>query len=301
MAEEPGKQQKGNEPAGLTEAAGAIVTIAREAFQGLPPNHRIVVALAAFLAIVMMSVGVLLGVAGALPAWAIIVLFCVAVLFFVFALGFLFASDRLAARAKEPSKSLNCRRVPTYPLADEALSKLHDALEVIQTQAHVAISRKSPAVESKAVRANIFLLAKTEQGEYKLVIHPRLHVNMEYAPEWNIQLSPGQGATGIAFQRNNARLTRRLPTQQGEWDASFEMTDELKSIIHPDLKWILTLPLTPPGQFQPLGILNIDGLVDITDDNLLLGVASEIREPMEVIASYLDLQPSICIDVDLLE
>ena len=70
---------------------------------------KVMVALAAFAAILLLSVDIILGFAGKLPPWAIILLFIVSLLFFVFIAVLLVRSE---SRKKPPS---TCRHVPIYP------------------------------------------------------------------------------------------------------------------------------------------------------------------------------------------
>ena len=75
------------------------------------------------------------------------------------------------------------------------------------------------------------------------------------------------------------------------------MTDGLKAIIHKDLKWIVSMPLIPVGKFKSLGVLNIDGIADVERDELLLNLGAAVGDAVLEVANYLELQPSICVDL----
>ena len=78
------------------------------------------------------------------------------------------------------------------------------------------------------------------------------------------------------------------------------MTPELSAQIHKRLKWIVTFPLLRPNTNEAVGVLNIDGLTALPDDDLLNIIASSIRNKVEVIANSLLLQRSICVGIDQL-
>ena len=147
------------------------------------------------------------------------------------------------------------------------------------------------------MRTNIFLLARTQNNDYKLVIHPDLGINMNFLPEWDTQFKIGQGSTGQAFKNNSPGLTRRKSDKAGQWDKVQEMSEELKAKIDKNLKWLLSIPLTPPGQFEPLGVLNIDGLGAIKEDGPIFEAGAAVRNAVTEVAKYLDLQPYICVDL----
>ena len=281
-------------PGGYLEAVKAIVSITKDAFKGLPPTTRAIVTLASFVAILLLAIDIILGFAGKLPAWSITLLFIISLLFFAFVAILLVTSE---SRKKIHS---TCRRVPIYPLREEALKFLEAALQEIRLQAYESIATRVPGLAIESVRANIFLLARTEKNDYKLVIHRRLCVNMNHSPEWNIQFAPGQGATGRAFKMNTAGLTRRMSDKAGQWERILEMTNELKTVVHKDLKWIVSMPLIPTAKFESLGVLNIDGIAPVDSDEVLLNVGGEVREALSAVADYLELQPSLCVDMEQL-
>ena len=46
------------------------------------------------------------------------------------------------------------------------------------------------------------------------------------------------------------------------------MTPELSAQIHKRLKWIVSFPLLRPNTNDAVGVLNIDGLTPLPDDDL---------------------------------
>ena len=123
---------------------------------------------------------------------------------------------------------------------------------------------------------------------------------MKYPPELGLQFSIGQGATGVAYRDGTYQLTRRLAAPKGEWDHKLQMTSELNAQIHKRLKWIVSFPLLIQNTNEAVGVLNIDGLTDVPDDDLLNAVASSVGKNVEVIANHLSLQLSICVGSDQL-
>jgi hypothetical protein len=255
-------------------------------------------------AIVAMSFGVVmfigLGLVGSvlLPAWAIVIMFSVgAVLIFATA-GMLVIIER------EAKAQFRCRNIPTFPLDDATRSVIAAALEEIRADAAAQLLADAN-ITYNDIRANIFLLAQViggaADGTWKLVIHPDFAINMTHPPELQLQFSIGQGATGVAYRDGTYHLTRRLVApKEGEWEQKFQMTPELSAQIHKRLKWIVTFPLLRPNTNEALGVLNIDGLTDVPDDDLLNTIASKIQHKVDVIGNNLSLQRSICVGIDQL-
>jgi hypothetical protein len=198
-----------------------------------------------------------------------------------------------------------CRHVPVYPPDDETRRAIRAGLEEIRTDVAEQLREKDPNFPDNDIRANIFLLAQivggTGDGTWKLVIHRELAINMNHPPELQLQLSIGQGATGLAYHDGTYQLTRRLAAQKkGQWERKYQMTPELSAQIHKRLKWIISFPLLRPNTNEAVGVLNIDSLTDVPDDELLNAVASSVRFKVEVIANHLSLQRSICVGIEQL-
>jgi len=194
-----------------------------------------------------------------------------------------------------------CRHIPIFPLAAQVCNEIKAALGEIRQDAADQIREKNSGIPDDKIRANIFLLAQVQggsaDGKWKLVIPKDLSINMNHPPERQLQFSVGQGASGVSFRDGTFQLTRRQTTGEGDWDRKFQMTTQLDEQIHKNLKWIVSLPLLMPNTMNALGVLNIDGLEDVTDDNLLYGIASRLGDKVDVIAKTLSLQPSTCVAI----
>ena len=144
------------------------------------------------------------------------------------------------------------------PVFESVLAVLGDA----RSKLYVFLKQSSEALSDDQVRANIFSPTyggSGDPGDYQLRIYPGLHLNMELPKEREISFQPKQGATGQAFEEGLKIVTQTLENGDGDWDEKFNMTEELSERVHPDLKWIISMPLTA-GKEQPIGVLNIDGL-----------------------------------------
>ena len=110
------------------------------------------------------------------------------------------------------------------------------------------------------VRANIFRpWPSSTPGGYILRIYPGLHLNMNHQPELGITFEPRRGATGKVFESGQALVTQRIASSSTGWDKVFRLTSKHASIVHPDLQWIISMPLKT-GRGRPIGVMNIDGL-----------------------------------------
>lgn len=256
-------------------------------------------------AIVAMGLGAVmfigLGLVGsvALPAWAIVSMFSFGALL-IFATAAMSLVIERSVRAP-----FRCRNIPVFPPDDLTREAINAGLEEIRKDVAVQLRSQLPNFPDEDIRANIFLLAQvvggTADGTWKLVIHPDFAINMNHPPELQLQLHIGQGAAGVAYRDGTYQLTRRLSAlRKGQWERRFHMTPELTAQIHKRLKWIVSFPLLRPNTREAVGVLNIDGLTDVPDDDLLNNVASSIREQVEVIANHLSLQRSTCVGIDQL-
>lgn len=245
-----------------------------------------------------------LGLVGsvALPAWAVVSMFALGTLLIFGTAGMLLAVERSV------TAPFRCRHVPVFPPDDNTRAAIKAGLEEVRKDAAEQIRAKVSGVPDDDIRANIFLLAHVvggpADGTWKLVIHPDFAINMRHPAECQLQLNIGQGATGVAYRDGTFQLTRRLATPKrgewDEWDEHFQMNAVLEAQIHRRLKWIISFPLLRPGTSDAVGVLNIDGLADVPDDDLLNAVASSVRNKVEVIANHLCLQRSVCVGIDQL-
>jgi hypothetical protein len=267
------------------------------AFPLATTGQKTIIAAMGLLVVMFMSLP-LIG-KGALPAWALFSSFALAaVLVIALALVLLIIERSVAS-------SYRCRHVPIYPLSAEVRGPIHRALEEIRKDAVEQICKTHPSITDDQIRANIFLLAKIQggasDGQWKLVIQPDFAINMNHPGERQLQFAIGQGATGVAYRDGTYQLTRRRQSPKGSWDIKFQMTPELEAIVEARLMWIISFPLLIPNTTgEAVGVLNIDGLSEVADDDLLNKLATSVRGKVDIIGEALSLQPATCIGFDQL-
>jgi len=107
-------------------------------------------------------------------------------------------------------------------------------------------------IDPELVRANIFEL---KDGHLALV--PDLTSNMSDRPdELTLTVEPGEGAAGMAYAKGEPVLA----LGEAGWGGYLVGLEQAHK-PHPDLKWILSLPVPPRSAAeQPLFVLNVDGL-----------------------------------------
>jgi hypothetical protein len=265
------------------------------AFPLATTGQKAIIAAMAFL--VVMFLGLPLLGKGALPPWAVVLSFIIVAILVIALASMLLMIERSAA------SSYRCRHVPIYPPCAAVREPIRSALEEIRKDAVAQICRVHEGITDEQIRANIFLLARIQggasDGQWKLVIQPDFAINMNHPGERQLQFAVGQGATGVAYRDGTYQLTRRKPSPKGRWDLKFKMTPELDAIVEPRLKWIISFPLLMPNTTgDAVGVLNIDGLNDVADDDVLNKLATSIRGKVDTIGETLSLQPATCIGFD---
>jgi len=183
--------------------------------------------------------------------------------------------------------------------------RIADDLEIAPLDAFNQLSTKIPNLKDEDIRANIFLLARIQggqsDGKWKLVIHDDFAINMNLPSERQLQFFVGQGSTGMAYRDGAYQLTRRQRSSAGNWEVKFQLTSDLEAQIEPRLKWIVSFPLLRPNTTsEAVGVLNVDGLADVADDDLLNKLATSVREKVDEIAKTMSLQASTCVGFDQL-
>jgi hypothetical protein len=152
---------------------------------------------------------------------------------------------------------------------DAVRSTLEDARRTVRD----FLRTMQPALDDDQVRANIFFPDygnSADWNKYVLKIRQGLHLKMHRPDELQIELQPGQGLTGDVFKTGESKVALRLPvsTNKGGWDASYRITQELAQSIHPELQWIVSVPIKGEDG-RPIGVMNIDGLVHTFDIDTL--------------------------------
>ena len=151
---------------------------------------------------------------------------------------------------------------PATELPAVVFEKVRTVLEDARQRSYGFLKEKVSGLSNDDIRANIFLpepKSSEKPDDYMLKIYPGLHLKMELPDECRMQFAPNQGATGYAFAEGRAIVTQRRDFPEGDWDDIYNIDDELAKIMHPDLKWIISMPLEGNNR-EPIGVMNIDGL-----------------------------------------
>ena len=146
-------------------------------------------------------------------------------------------------------------RFIAYPLLPEdILEKVRTELSAFQGEV-AAILRE----ESANIRVNMFAPIG---GALRIV--PGACANMTYAPELDLKIELGHGATGTAFSKGNACLV----TKQGEfWSGSSLPATELDK-LNPALRWVIALPVISASRKVAICVINVDGLFNLPEQLL---------------------------------
>lgn len=119
------------------------------------------------------------------------------------------------------------------------------------------------AVDKQSVRANLFGLGP----DGRLHIIPELIYNMDHDDELALSMAPGEGSTGHAYQTSRPNIA----VLRSDWGKD-TLTDVELDRIHPELRWIVSVPIFVGSSQHPLFILNVDGL-RVAKDETALGEA----------------------------
>ncbi len=142
--------------------------------------------------------------------------------------------------------------------------QVRQLLDTARTRVFEFLQPRMAALQDNQVRANIFVSnvgqSDRTDGSF-LEIYHGLHWNMDSHEERAITLGLHQGVTGSVYRTGRPRVAVRIEENEneGEWEESFHITEELHKIIHPELMWIVSMPLRD-SQNRTIGVLNIDGL-----------------------------------------
>ncbi len=229
-------------------------------------------------------------------------------------------SRRLEAvqKTEVPEALVWSRLAVKLDLPEGTLVGLHDRLNDIQAVAFTWLSETEPGLKKNAVRVNV-MLPDNRRAHYGEVCHlfiPKwLSVNMDGAPDREIRFAPTQGLVGKVFTSSRAGGVLRCngegervffgaeePKEAGKPD--LELTEWQRKILHPGLRWVLTLPLLykdADGQARALGVISIDGIgFDITADSLRQFYL-HVAEKVTVIAAVLGALPKQRVSILLQE
>jgi pimeloyl-ACP methyl ester carboxylesterase len=138
-------------------------------------------------------------------------------------------------------------RFIAYPfLPDDLLAKVRTQMQQLRSFA-ASIFKTDKAL----IRVNLFAFI---DGALRIV--PGATDNMLYVPEFDLQIEPGHGGTGVAYSDPAPCI---ISVKRGEyWDNNLPV-DELEK-IHPSLTWVLSFPIKSESRGKVVGVLNVDGL-----------------------------------------
>jgi hypothetical protein len=179
------------------------------------------------------------------------------------------------------------------PLTEALLAELGNLVENIRLKCleQIRLLSKQPHIAADCVRACVFVprYANPPPGwACELFMHERLRRQMNRPDEWNIRFAPGQGATGTVFVECQQRIVKRR---------NFQLTDELRDAIDPELKWIISSPIKGSGG-TALAVLNIDGLkYDCDNETVLQPVADLVSQELKRLQAMLDNYPKTTVTV----
>lgn len=141
-------------------------------------------------------------------------------------------------------------RFIAYPLLPEdILEKITTEMQALRQQAALILSHPVDRV-----RVNLFA---PMDGSLRIV--PGATDNMNYAPEFDLEIQEDHGATGKAYRTGRYGIVLK---RGAHWSGNTLPSDELEK-INPALKWVISLPVKSEARHTVVGVVNIDGLDDI--------------------------------------
>lgn len=141
-------------------------------------------------------------------------------------------------------------RFLAYPhLPADILQKVTEELEAFREEV-----AKILVEQPRRIRLSVFAPI---DGALRIV--PGATVNMKYVPEFDLKISPDHGATGTAFQSGSPCLIVKTGKV---WDGYSLPGTELNK-IHPDLKWVLSIPIRNGESGAIVAVLSVDGIQNV--------------------------------------
>jgi pimeloyl-ACP methyl ester carboxylesterase len=149
-----------------------------------------------------------------------------------------------------PLKFEQWARFVAYPhLPNDLLERITTEMETLRQQAGSILG-----LAPELVRANLFAPLG---GALRIV--PGAHSNMTYAPEFDLKIEVGHGATGAAFDTGNPCLVVK---KGNSWTGNHLPGTELDK-INPALRWVISLPVRSETRSTIVGVVNVDGLDNV--------------------------------------
>jgi len=94
---------------------------------------------------------------------------------------------------------------------------------------------------------------------------------------------------------SNSQVARLVKTSSATyaWTEKHCLTDSQKRTIHPDLKWVISFPLTfnDGTRFRAMGVLNVDGLIYELEEDHLAILLGELTSKVAAISGLLAQNP----------
>lgn len=135
---------------------------------------------------------------------------------------------------------------PAGELTDRQRARIIEGLQNLVEQVAKLLN-----LPLERVRANIFGLV----GNGLLGILPGLSVNIR-GQELGVRIPVGYGCTGRAFQKGEPVIGVKL---KDGW-RSLALSPVETNRLHPDLKWIISVPVLQPDDSAVRWVLSVDGL-----------------------------------------
>jgi len=182
------------------------------------------------------------------------------------------------------------RVVPAVPLPGPVLDQMGDIVEALRKKCWGHVAHALTVGAKVQVRANVFMpdyRSHLRGLAYELFMHPQLRSGMNREAEWDIRFAPREGATGLVFDEGRQRTVRRR---------DFLLTDRLREVIHPDLRWIVSTPLKDK-QHNTLAVLNIDGVGFDLDQAELDALSDLIAKDAKQLGALLDAAPKRVVSI----
>jgi len=102
------------------------------------------------------------------------------------------------------------------------------------------------------LRSNLF--GKDDANNMRMILD--LTFNMNWPDEYNISMPVGYGSTGRCFSEGKPNIA----ILREDWGKDTLVDEELKK-VHPDLRWIISVPVRiGEGETPPIWVMNVDGL-----------------------------------------
>jgi hypothetical protein len=151
--------------------------------------------------------------------------------------------------------------------ASEAISKVPEDVqrqlrELLEAAAEEVASQQQ--LEQSQVRAALLL----PEGESLRMIHS-LTWHITDPEELEIRIGLGQGSSGRAFQTGQPNVAIYHVSQ-----ADSSLPEQQRRRVDANLKWIISTPVLGSSDDAVVAVLNVDGLVEKTEEELLRSAGS---------------------------